>query len=449
MKQSAVIINKTVECGSVPVAELQDNIFRISGKAAAVYYKPEGFDENNLESLKKRAIEEAARENYSIFEHDCITFKLNTSKIMGMVLKSMNFYNSTEKSTRYTMLELETDIEKEIYAKWKNIFEKLVRSYYGDFYTEDDIQKHAMENARYFTSIFTPTTMIYTVPFSRAVLLSQWLKSLSELMGNVNVNVGNNEVNLDYNWVYGRFATECGELADVIGEAIGVYNFGDIITNTINDGVEFFRVANYILKTKDIVAKDEDLQKKEIGDLYKDSIKEDFYSDCYISNYKASFVAVSQMETHRALHYSIDIPVHCVQPYIPKIIRGSAYEVQWREDFQKLLDMQILPQATLLEVSECGRFEDFYMKCKQRLCSKSQLEITEITRDQVVKFAKYSSNLSGMNQILLGNMIRKGPGVNWKKPETVIVESRCKFADFHCDNPCKIKNDTINYFRNI
>lgn len=449
MKQSAVIVNKTVECGAISSRELQDNVFRISGKAAAIYYTPENFDPDNLEHLKQISLEESANGNYDIFEHGCISFRLNTSKIMAMVLKSMNFYNSTEKSARYTMLEIETDREKDIYIKWKEIFEKLIKSYYENMYTDEEIEARAMENARYMTSIFTPTTMEYTIPFGRAVMLSKWLKDLGDLMGAVNINLEDDEENLDFNWIYARFAAECRELADVIGEAIGVYNFNDIIVDNMNQGVEFFRVANYILKTKDIVAKNEDLQHKDIKDLYKDSIKEDFYSDCYISNYKASFVAVSQMETHRSLHYSIDIPAHCVQPYIPKIIRGSVYEVEWRKDFQELIDNRILPQATLLEVSESGRFEDFYLKCKERLCARSQLEITEITRDQVVKFAAYSSNLSGMNQILLGNMIRKGPGVNWKKPETVIVEARCKFADFKCENPCKIVNDTINYFRNI
>lgn len=453
MKQSAKIINRTIECdsSSISASNIKENAFRISGKAAAVYYSPPGFDKDSIRDLTQRAMDEAKEGNYAVFDHGTITFLLKTPKIMSMVLKSMNLYNATEKSARYSTLDIETEVEREMYDKWKGRFASLIKSYYGAYYTDAEITQLAMENARYMTSIFTPTVLEYTVPFGRAVMLSKWLKDLGELMGSVNTHVTETEdaYHLKYNWIYGEFASKCLELSEVIGDAIGVYNFGDIIVDQMNMGVEFFRVANYILKTRDIVAKNEELRKDDIADLYRDSIKEDFYSDSYISNYKASFVAISQMETHRSLHYNIDIPVFVVEPYIPKIIRGSVFEVEWRNDFQKLADMKILPQATLLEVSESGRFEDFYQKCKARLCARSQLETTEITRDQVVKFANYSSNLSGMNMVLLSNMIRKGPNVNWKKPETVIVEARCRFADYKCTNPCKIFNENINYFRNI
>ncbi|MBR6289393.1 MAG: hypothetical protein IKR19_08660 [Acholeplasmatales bacterium] len=445
MKQSATIINRTIKCDGINCDDLESEMFKISGSAAATYYRPEGFDDNNANDLKKRTLDEVSKDNFSIFDHGHVTLLLHTSKIMGMVLKSMGFYNITEKSARYATLDIESDVEKDLYNKWIAIFINLITSYYGSFYEFEDISGLAMENARYMTSIFTPTVMQYTVPFGRAVMMSKWLNDLGQLMAGVSSHL---DENMKYKWIYPRFSKECIELSEVIKNTLGVYHFEDIIVDKLNMGVEFFRVANYILKTAEIKAKNGDTD-QDIFALYRDSRKDDFYSDCYISNYKASFVAVSQTETHRELHYSIDIPVENVEPYVPKIIRGSVYEIEWRDDFQKLVDKEILPQATILEVSESGRFEDFYIKCKERLCTRSQLEITEITRDQVVKFAVHSSNLSGMNQILLGNMIRKGPKVNWKKPETIIVEPRCRFADYHCDHPCRIQNDNINYFRNI
>lgn len=444
MNQTARIINMTVECtDEIDPNELKRKMTIIAGKAAGICYMPDNYlseGVQNEEKAIKRAQGTAKSGHYSTYDHGHISFIFETDKMMAMILNSLKLYNTSEKSARYTMMVPETELEKEKYSKWKTQFVELVKAYYGRVYNEKEIEKLAMENARYMISVFTPTVLEYTVPYDRAILTVQWLRNFADGVDSL-IEAGIGPYSL-YSWFYSRVSSECRELADIIASKIGVNEKDEILHDHKNMGIEFFRIPNYISKLYGIPNTFD-------SNIYEYSIREDIYSDCYISNYNASFAEVAQAERHRTLSYTIDLPNKKLEVYIPKIIRGSAYEIEWKNDFEELVKNQIIPQGALLCVTETGRFEDFYLKCKERLCSRAQLEIMEVTRDQVVKFAEDSDNLCKMNQMLLGNMIRKGPNVNWKKPETVIVESRCKFSGYTCQEPCKIANDRINYYRNI
>ena len=83
--------------------------------------------------------------------------------------------------------------------------------------------------------------------------------------------------------------------------------------------------------------------------------------------------------------------------YVPNIIKNSPYEEVWINDFKSLLRNGIYPQCTLLKVKETGRFEEFVLKCKERLCTRAQYEIFDITRQQVKKFIINAHNLSSYN----------------------------------------------------
>ena len=443
------VINKSVECYNEDPVMLREEMTIMAGKAAGICYMSDDYLSNGIQNISnaiKRAKRTANTGHLSVFEHGHLSLLIHTSKMMAMLLNSLNFYSTSEKSARYTPMCPETDLEQQMFNKWKARFVSLIDTYYHGKYSETDIEKLAMENARYMISVFTPTILEYTAPYNRLVMTVQWLYDVANTVDELLEYSANNDddrIYHQYEYFYSRLSKECKQLANELGKILGISKEDPLIVDRKNIGIEFIRTVGYINKLRNIVPKEELFK-----NAYENSKRDEYFGDIYASKYEASFAAVAQDERHRTTHINIDLTeVH--ESYIPKIIRGSAYEIEWKNDFETLISNKIMPQGTMLEVYESGRFEDFYLKCKERLCSRSQLEIMEITREQVVKFAQNYDILCYMNQKMLDSMIRQGNHVNYKKPETIIVESRCRFSDFSCVEPCKIQNDTINYYRNI
>ena len=298
-----------------------------------------------------------------------------------------------------------------------------------------------MENARYMISVFTPTVMEYTIPYNRAILTCGWLYELADT---IETFVDEHPKVLPkiskYDYFYDRVKDECNELADLISGQIGITKNDHILDDHKKIGIEFFRTFGALYKANMNGKESVNMLSKFKFD--NDNINE-YFGDVYTSRYKASFAELAQGERHRTLHYSMELPER-LNPYIPKIIRGSAYEVEWTRDFHKLISNKIIPQGTLVDIVEQGRFVDFVLKCKERLCSRAQLEIMEITRDQLTRFTHYTGNLSYANRALLEGMIIRPKNGNGD----VVVKSRCNFPGYKCKEPCKVVNTNINYYRN-
>ena len=411
MSQSVKLIGitKQITQDELPELKVREDMQIFAGKAAGICYMPDDYfskafddDEKSINRSKRNAV----NGHYSVYEHGHINLIIQTSKIMAMILNSLNLYATSEKSGRYTAMKPETELEQEMYAKWKNVFVELITPFYEKYLTEKEIDKLAMENARYMISVFTPTVMEYTIPYNRAILTCGWLY----------------------------------ELADLLSGQIGITRMAHILDDHKKIGIEFFRTFGALYKANMNGKESVDMLSKFKFD--NDNINE-YFGDVYTSRYKASFAELAQGERHRTLHYSMELPER-LNPYIPKIIRGSAYEVEWTRDFDNLISNKIIPQGTLVDIVEQGRFVDFVLKCKERLCSRAQLEIMEITRDQLARFTHYTGNLSYANRALLEGMIIRPKNGNGD----VVVKSRCNFPGYKCKEPCKVVNTNINYYRN-
>ncbi len=59
----------------------------------------------------------------------------------------------------------------------------------------------------------------------------------------------------------------------------------------------------------------------------------------------------------------------------------------------------------LVSVTEQGLFEDFALKCKERMCGRAQLEIMRLTEELVARFAKNKQNLSSANRRRLEDLL--------------------------------------------
>jgi hypothetical protein len=80
------------------------------------------------------------------------------------------------------------------------------------------------------------------------------------------------------------------------------------------------------------------------------------------------------------------------------------------------------PQGELISINECGTYDKFILKSKERLCSAAQQEIMAQTRATLLKYKKA---LEESNHPLASNIKLYSKG------------ARCTFPDYSCANDCK------------
>ena len=165
-----------------------EEAIKFSGKEAGICYMPDSFDailSEAPEKTIKRAEGNLKNRHHSVFEHAHYNFVLEgIPKILAMVLNNEGVYVTSEKSARYTRME-PSPKEKELYDKWLEKFQSLISAEYGKKYLKyygDEkkaataIKKIAQENARYLISVFTNTTMAYTVSFRQLSYIVSFFK---------------------------------------------------------------------------------------------------------------------------------------------------------------------------------------------------------------------------------------------------------------------------------
>lgn len=109
--------------------------------------------------------------------------------------------------------------------------------------------------------------------------------------------------------------------------------------------------------------------------------------------------------------------------FVPPIILDDQILVdEWLNDMEYVKDVN--PQGEIVKVSEMGKYEDFVLKCKERLCSEAQLEIMLQTKENLIKYKK---ELEKANNPLTLDIEKYSHG------------ARCTFPDFCCAEDCKIK----------
>ena len=428
----------------------------IAGKMAGICYMPDDYTSKGMQDsveAAKRANNCAKNGHYSTFEHGHLTFLINTSKMCAMTLNSLRCYNTSEKSARYTKMKATTDMENNKYEKWIVTFEKLIRAYYGGDFKADQIKKLAMENARYMLSVFTPTTMAYTVSYARAVLTIEWLKSLSVDMSiycddilarplEEGDNKDKNSKNLHYVY-YSRLAEELKDLAYAIQEAMGITH--PIINDHKGMGIRFYNdIRKHIFNKQHPSYNNKQIIKAFI--LNRNRINSTL-GNVYSVDYEASFAALAQLQRHRTLNYTFesdaDLYIDDMDEsnfYIPDIIKNSPLKNDWIADLKELVSLNIIPQGIIVSVSESGMIEDFVSKAKERLCSRAQLETCNITKKVAKEISRFRCNDSYENSILL----------NLKDEEDGTILPRCMFTGYTCKEPCKfgMKKDTL-YTRKV
>ena len=330
----------------------------------------------------------------SPFDHSFITLQIrDIPKIVAMALNNEQFYVTNEKSARYTKMVL-TPEEQAYYDKWLDIFQAEMRERCQPedpkWYNDKRILKLAQENARYLTSVFTPTTMWYTLSYRQFNILYTLIKDES-------VRLSGKEDAFSQ-----RLAKGFGDFAEMLAglkDPNGVSYLDEGLTNN---------------------AKHRRLS------LLLDKPFERCFGDFYSSSYKGSFAEYAQTERHRTLSYGITM-LENPEFYIPPILKAKPELVQrWQRDCFALKSN--FPQGMLVMISEGGRFEKFLEKVDERNCSQAQLEIDHQTADTLRQmYVAYSAKGDDEKVELL-------------KPH--LKGSRC-LAGYPCSSPCGFKKGIL------
>lgn len=352
-----------------------------SGKCAGVCYMVDSFEallDEPEEKTRKRILRTQKGGHHSVFDHNYVTLYLEgIPKLLAMLINNEKMYTTSEKSARYTKMKMEGK-EKELYDKWASIFYNEINKAYPEM-EKRKIEKLAQENARYLISVMTETTMVYTVSYRQLNYLYGFCKNFIEDQ------------------------TE-GVLQEKLKPAVEGFmkeleKLGYLEENLLSDHKS--RRFSLIGNTKNRV---------------------EYFGDVYCTNYLASFAELAQAQRHRTLSYTISMPKE-TKFYLPPIIKeNQELAKQWLQDIQSVSDH--IPQGMLIEVNERGTYENFILKLKERLCSAAQLEICDISKEVLTK---YANSLKQSNHPLAEEIQNYTKG------------ARCTFKDFECKERCNFK----------
>ena len=366
---------------------------KLCGKIAGVCYDKEGFFHlvnESIEVTQKRVDMTLDNGHHSVYDHIMINFNIQKlPKILAMIINNEHEYTTSEKSARYTPIVSSkvnysaiSETEEELYNKWNQILREKIKEKYGYIYNDAKIKKLAQENARYFVTVFVPTEMIYSTTVRQINYLASW-------MAKYMCDVANSKDEFEK------------ELAFAMSEFIAELDRLNVLEPRL--------MKNEKHRSLSLFGKDLDQV-------------EEYFGNVYATVYKASFAELAQAQRHRTLDYQMEI-LGDKEYFVPPIIMDDeALVSEWLSDMKRVEN--IYPQGELVKVSEMGKYEDFILKCKERLCSAAQLEIMMQTRDTLLK---YKEGLEKSGHPLANDIVKYSRG------------ARCTFPDFDCSSDCKKK----------
>lgn len=437
----------------------------LAGKTAGVCYMPDDYMDNGIQNEKaafNRADNTANNGHHSTYDHGYISYEMHVSKMICMILNSLNVYTTSEKSSRYTKMNPKTQLEKDLYEKWIPILQNRILEVYPWIdddklnkglakkissnkenkivkhrnisaafdeykYLKDELDKLkqdvtipsyklAQENARYMISVFTPTIMIYTMSDRQSQLVLDYMYKLKKSLEWINDEYTTGFITLlldDVNEFITKFEIVLGECK---------------IHDTKNQYIRFLEAQHVgdvkIYFNKETNTRTPVLHKNgviSLSDRKKESI-----GDSYTLDYEGSLAMLAQDERHRTTRVQMFLQyAGQFGFYTPPILKGTNLEEEWKKDIESV--SYCVPQGTIVKITEQGIFEDFVLKCKERLCGCAQLEIMQSTVDNLNKFIKHKDLLCKRNKDILDTITNN----HYEK-----VVTRCLFKDYNCTSPC-------------
>ena len=365
----------------------KEEAIEYSARLAGECYEVDGWSklkkEDSTKSIK-RANFTLGLEHSTPYEHLNIGMEItNLSKILAMVLNNERQCSTSEKSARYTKIDPSIDsnisqLEGQLYQKWIDIFRIKIKNNYGNIHNDSKIEKLAQENARYMVSVFASTKMIHTIPW---IQLNRIASYMIEYIKNANNS-----------------------------------DFDKRLTNEFKNFINALEQHNLLDERAMSNRKDRKLS------LFANRTVEDSFGTSYSTNYKGTFAQLAQAHRHRTIEYGIQI-LDKKEYFIPPILLDDKFLTQqWFDDIS--LVSYATPQGELILINECGTYDKFILKAKERLCAAAQQEIMVQTKETLMK---YKRELETKNHPLASDIKKYSLG------------ARCTFPDYNCAMDCKFK----------
>ncbi len=318
-----------------------------SGKMAGICYMKDDFatlDNEPETATDKRIVRTLTGGHHSVYDHTKITFYFeNVPKLFAMLLNNEKMYTTSEKSARFTEMNAE-GLEGELFHKWKDKLIPIITEKYGEqpYFSKFIIDRLANENARYFTSVMTPTSFAHTISLRQLNYYVAWMQNFK------------NETNPLYQLLVPTADEFCARI-----EALGLLD-----SELMNDG------------------------KGRGFSLIGKRVREEQFGENYSVNYYASYAMLAQAQRHRTLSYEIS-PSTTTLFYVPQFLTKELAE-EWLEDMYRVADLY--PQGKLLRINERGTYENLILKAKERLCTCAQLEVMQNTADTIDRIIVNTTN---------------------------------------------------------
>lgn len=369
------------------VAPVNESL-RFGSIAAGICYLSSDYDTLNGESPQRteRRMEMTLKSgHHSVYDHPSYNFLFEgIPKILAMVLNNEGFYTTSEKSARYTPM---TGVgrEQELYLKWKGIFERVIALEYPRL-DKRKITKLAMENARYMLSVFTPTTMAYSVS----------LRQISTTIGMMK-NFIDDGKNNDF---YERLKSVMGEFVEKMTD----FDVPDLNGNVKGRTLSLFDTR---------------------------AGRKEGFCENYSVNYMGSFAQLAQIQRHRTLDYTMKLPGSNPSFFVPPILgEDLSLRDEWLSDMGSLTEFYV--QGMLVSINERGTYENFILKVRERLCADAQLETSLQTGAILLRYLEEVRDKNEEVHNILTSYVKNTDGIYKLVP-------RCGFKGYICPNPCMWK----------
>lgn len=378
------LIGFTNATGETQNFSLQNSL-EFCSKMGGICYMKGKFEDllnESQEASKKRLKILLKSGHHSVFDHVKLNFEMsNIPKIIAMILNNEKDYTTSEKSARYTKFEDLPGKEGELYSKWMEKLTKVIFEKYPNLYDKNSknpmlkITKLAQENARYFVSIFTPSTaMAYTVS----------LRQLNYII-----------------YMMEDYINTC----DILDE------FNILLVPYLKQFISFFDEYQVDVLTPNGKSRKLSL----FGNLKYFGIK-DCFSYTYQTTFEASYACMAQSQRHRSEH-TFMYNLKEFKFYVPEILEDNQnLKEEWLSD--AVLVKDIYPQGRIIKIVQTGNIDTLLLKARERVCGQAQLEIMRHTVQTLRDFESKSE---------YGDIL---------KEQVNNATAKCKFKNGTCSKPC-------------
>ena len=402
------------------------NLWNIAGYSAGICYMPEDYftsekctTENNIKRFRK-CVDDG---HQSVADHAWIEIKLTgASKALAMWLNSLKFYVTSEKSGRYTVMDVDNN---ELYTEWRKRAEEYFH-FRDQNISDASLKKMAQENARMMLDINAPmTTMAYSATLRQWNIIHDWCL-------NIRRHWERSYKSIILPVFYTKLANELEHLAECI-EKLGVLVDGLVdIKHCFPSGIMPPIPDNEVAFHNNFVLENGKLQLS-------------IHDDVMCVKYYATPAMLAQLQRHRRLSVKMDFTTsHLAHIPTPLHTVGDDLDadiaLDWNTDISKLLHQGVIPIGVGVPFTCTGSLADVFTVLVERCCGCAQQEIREfacLIRDTFCEqYETIASELDYDTRLLWSPIVNK-----YRKGTKLTRCSICK-----CNNPCNwIKKEAINY----